>query len=290
MQPDWTLSSEGSKKRKKKMNSQRVFWWAARLAVICCALMPAAVWATANSPGSGMQGTTHDFTRPTASPPNTYKIGMCTYCHTPHQAITQHLLWNHVLSTNSFSWDVTYTTAGTTLPTNALNSWQGSSTRCLSCHDGSVAEGDVNWWEGAGPQIVPSTGGKIPVDSFGNAGGALKGNHPIAVPYPYLQTANTYNTATTAANFAGGIPAGWYLEWVSSPAYPIRLFNDNGSGIITAGAVAGKTGIECTSCHDIHNDEDVADPLNLKDKNNYYLRGTLTGNGSANICEGCHQK
>ena len=33
----------------------------------------------------------------------------------------------------------------------------------------------------------------------------------------------------------------------------IRLFKDDGAGNIVAGWLAGKTGMECSSCHDVHN-------------------------------------
>ena len=44
-------------------------------------------------------------------------MGLCTFCHTPHKALSTLLLWNHTLSTNSFRWDMAATTAGTTFPT-----------------------------------------------------------------------------------------------------------------------------------------------------------------------------
>ena len=51
-----------------------------------------------------------------------------------------------------------------------------------------------------------------------------------------------------------------------------------------AGATAGSTGIECSSCHDPHNKQAVDD---------LFLRGTLTGNTggpTGYICLKCHQK
>ena len=42
-------------------------------------------------------------------------IGMCTTCHTPHQARSTNLLWNHTLLSTEYEWDVPATTAGTTV-------------------------------------------------------------------------------------------------------------------------------------------------------------------------------
>ena len=278
------------------MNLRAALWATALVAVICCAAVPTVVWAQA---GTGLASSPHDFS--TVSTSSVVPIGMCTRCHTPHRALQTHLLWNHALSTNTFSWDVPTTTAGTTLPTNVEATYQGSTTKCLSCHDGSVGTGQVAWFEEQGPRDL-STSTSVIGSTSGISqgfGGVMNGIHPVAVPYPYLGVANTYNGATTAANYAqsGGIPPQWFNQWLQNPPYPIRLFNDDGSGHITAGASAGRTGIECTSCHDVHNDEDVPDPNNVGDTRgyNYLLRGKLTGNvtgggPSGYICEGCHNK
>jgi len=280
------------------MNLRRALWAAALVAVICCMGLPTAVWAGTTT-ATGLAQSPHDFTSysGTTNPVGstlTVQIGLCSLCHTPHYASQTHLLWNHTLSTNSFSWGgLTSTTAGTQLPTNALNTYQGSSAKCLSCHDGSVAPGSVVAFENnsthANAGNVSSAGpltGSLDVAPLGS----MTATHPIAIAYPYNGVANTYNNTTTGNGYTGGLPAGWYNEWVKAPAYPILLFNDNGSGVITAGPAANKSGIECSSCHDVHNKEDVADALNTVDAWNYLLRGTITGDTSAYICQGCHNK
>ena len=40
-------------------------------------------------------------------------IGQCTKCHTPHQAKSTNLLWNHTLQAITYKWDEPETTAGT---------------------------------------------------------------------------------------------------------------------------------------------------------------------------------
>jgi hypothetical protein len=74
-------------------------------------------------------------------------------------------------------------------------------------------------------------------------------------------------------------------EFVADPTLAgIRLFNDDGAGNIVAGAVGGRTGMECTSCHDVHNGTRTKDVM--------LLTGKLTGSSQADgyICEQCHKK
>lgn len=245
----------------------------------------AMAWAaTAPGPASGLTGTLHDFSTSVAGVANAQSVGLCTFCHTTHRAASTSLLWNHSLSTNTFKWDVTSTTAGTTYPTFVGNTYTGPTAKCLSCHDGSVAVGDIAWFNGASaPGGTATNPTKIPAGAFltadpSNVAGSMSGNHPVAMPYPYQQAKNTYNGVTTGANYIS-------TEWATDPTTGtfIRLFNDDGSlsHNITAGAVATKTGIECSSCHDPHNKQTV---------DTYFLRAKLTGSDSTYICLACHTK
>jgi len=248
-------------------------------------MAPLISWAAPDSPGSGIQGTSHDFLAEDAAvvggdtaAMTTEPIGLCTFCHTPHKAISTELLWNHTLSTNSFSWDVPATTAGTQFPTFTGDTYKGATAKCLSCHDGSVAIGDIAWFMEGKPAtpLNPMQHGATEAVNVG-FGGNMAGNHPVAMPYPYLNVPNNYNGTTNGAMLATA-------DWQADPtANNIRLFNDDGTGNITAGPVAGKTGIECSSCHDPHNRASVDD---------LFLRGKLVGSTQASgyICLQCHVK
>ncbi|MFQ5852118.1 MAG: cytochrome c3 family protein [Candidatus Binatia bacterium] len=170
----------------------------------------------------------------------------CNGCHVPHAASEGTiLLWNRAYSTKDFSWsDATATSSGTTLPTN-IKTWSGTTRNCLSCHDGTLTDKPF------GAQI--STGD-------------LKGNHPVAVPYPFGGKANKYNGATTYGLTAGAAVSGW----VASPAN-VKIYSDP---VETA---PNNRGIECASCHDPH------------DKATFtkYLRDSLTASA---ICNNCHSK
>ena len=251
------------------------------LLVILTAMLPAVAWAAAGDPGTGLLSTSHDFSGKsvTGGQGQTLTTGLCTFCHTPHRAMSTLLLWNHTLSTATYSWDVPKTTAGTTFPTFKGDTYNGPTAKCLSCHDGSVAVGDVAWFGGNKPPSPLDTTMHTWPDPFnvgatGGVVGQMKGNHPVAMPYPYQQTQNTYNSVTTGGSFTP-------TEWQATPLTPVRVFNDDGSGNITAGAVTGKTGIECSSCHDPHNKASVDD---------FFLRGMLGGSDTNYICLKCHIK
>lgn len=266
-----------------------------RTGVVVSALLAVSTYGAPVTPtvGGGLIGTSHDFTTVTGDnmvgAPST-PIGLCTYCHTPHKAQSTLLLWNHTLSGNTFKWDVPSTTAGTTYPTIAGGSYKGPTVKCLSCHDGSVAVGDVGWfkaqaWNGTGtPATAPLTAFKLgsngdKTNVVGSAGG-MAGNHPVAMPYPWANTLNTYNSQTNGSMLQTA-------EWVGDPttntAAKIRLFNDDGTGVISAGPIATKTGIECSSCHDPHNKSAVDD---------YFLRGKVAGSQISDgyLCVQCHKK
>lgn len=240
-------------------------------------LLRAGVASAGSAPGTGIAGTPHDFSAKGGG------VGLCTFCHTPHRAIGTRLLWNHTLSAATYTWqDVTTTMGGTQLP-SITQSWTGPSKYCLSCHDGSVAIGDVNWWREGKPSPLDNNKHAWPdafnVGATNNVLGNMSGNHPVAIPYPYLNVKNTYNGVTTGD--AVILP-----EWVPDPSVNlIRLFNNPSGNLVSAGVSAGKTGVECSSCHDPHNGTTVQDDL--------FLRGKLTGSTggtSGYICLKCHSK
>jgi hypothetical protein len=249
-------------------------WLDAIVAVAIVALVMVArgptVWA-ANA-GAGLAGTDHDFTLGGTYGNTT--VGLCTYCHTPHHAKSTLLLWNHTLSNNTFVWDVTKTTAGTDYPSFTGNTYKGPTAKCLSCHDGSVAPGDLGWFDGRKP--VGLNTNTIPSSSEYSVGfgGSMSGNHPVAMPYPYGGVPNTYNGVTTGSAF---VPA----DWLTPPTGKIQLYNMDSGDPIAGPGTGTKAGIECSSCHDPHNKQTDDD---------YFLRGKLTGDGADYICLECHIK
>lgn len=230
-------------------------------------------------PGSGLWGTAHDFTANSGQhqPISGVEVGLCSICHTPHSAITTKLLWNQRLTTARFDWGIATTTGGTTLP-NSAN--LGPSTKCLSCHDGTVAVGDVVMYKGK------TDGQDTLIMRMGKNGngvgykGDMTGVHPIGVPYPLENQLGTYNGMTSGNELA-------FAEFVANPDAPndnrVKLYKDDGNGIISAGTVTGASGVECSTCHDVHNKQA---------QDFFFLRGKLAGSDSTDgyICVQCHIK
>ena len=105
----------------------------------------------------------------------------------------------------------------------------------------------------------------------------MSGTHPVAIPYPLNGAPNVYNGSTTGARLATN-------DFVSDPtANNMRLYSDVGGGQIVGKVQAGKTGIECSSCHDPHN---------RAAKDVLFLRGKLIGSSLSDgyLCMQCHVK
>src|SRR5262249_52548917 len=99
---------------------------------------------------------------------------ICIFCHTPHNANPAAPLWNQTLSS------ATYTpyTSSTMVATAGLPT--GSSKLCMSCHDGTVALGNLlNAGTGAAGQIAMSgtAGGKMTGTSLLSTN--MINDHPI---------------------------------------------------------------------------------------------------------------
>ncbi len=218
-----------------------------------------------------VRGSKHDFSGKDAGSASS---APCTFCHTPHRAISSRLTWNHTLSNNAFRWSRVATAGGTTYPTIGLT-WQGPSKFCLSCHDGSRAIGSVAWFNGQSWVTNPLDNDNHDGDNvqIGNRTGDLALNHPFAFPYPFAGSPSTYNGVTTA----GGAVSGFRPD---PTAVGIRLFKQAGADV-SAGTAVGATGIECSSCHDPHNA-----PSSVQD--DPFLRGSTDVRDSNYICRKCH--
>ena len=245
-----------------------------------------------SAPGTGMMGSDHDGTLH-GSP------AMCVECHTPHQAHSTLLLWNHDLSSSTFKWDVPATTAGTPFPVTSGLTYQGPSAKCLSCHDGTLATESNEWYNAQAnngtfkcgafqaPVAWCKIGGLFGTPNANLGGGNMAGTHPVMMPYPTNNLPSYYNGVTTGP----GLLTDTY-EWVPDPTNNnMRIYTDDGSGHISAakipgGAVPGKSGIECGSCHDVHN--------GVRTQDVFLLTGKITGNTGGPtggyICENCHNK
>ncbi len=99
---------------------------------------------------------------------------VCVFCHTPHNAVPATPLWNKRIDpTNYVLYSSTTMNAKPSQPT-------GPSRLCLTCHDGTIALGDVLQPSGG---ITMNISGGIPATRRSYLGTNLAGDHPVSFSY-----------------------------------------------------------------------------------------------------------
>ena len=136
----------------------------------------------------------------------------CLYCHVPHSGSGKSALWGQTLSNQIYSTYVSNTAQNTTTQPPLGQ----DSSLCLSCHDGTVAVGQVTPY---GPYIMQ--GSLPPVAVMGSQ---LQGSHPFSLQLPLKDGPSL--VASLAAN-------GTTADQTGS----VKLIKGN---------------IECSSCHNPH--------------------------------------
>lgn len=170
--------------------------------------------------GQTIIGSAHDFS---SAVWNTGSGGqICVVCHTPHNAntsVSDAPLWNHQLTTATFTLYTSSTLTAT------MGQPDGNTKLCLSCHDGTVA--------------LENFGGKtngtnhMATNSPGYIGTTLNNDHPVSFTYD--------------ATLSGSDPG------LRNPATTISGL---GSTIAANMLFSGK--MQCASCHDVHNTPGIA--------------------------------
>jgi hypothetical protein len=224
---------------------------------------------------------------------------VCVFCHTPHNATNtgKAPLWNRKQYTATYT---RYTSES--MDADKLGAYSdqpgGSSVLCLSCHDGTVAMGEVSVL----PKNTGTTGstitmngtnaGKMPVGKgintgyTPNLGSNLTNDHPISI---------TYNNAvaeadTELARMDGSqkdIQTGGALIGIRGKGYKPTL-------PLEATGPLGEGQVQCASCHDPHL-YDSTDPkrkfLRLNRLAKDEPSATVEFDPATDIiCMGCHRK
>lgn len=199
----------------------------------------------------------------------------CVFCHTPHNASPGGQLWNRRTG-------ATYTPYASSTRKSTAGQPNGASMLCLSCHDGTVALGEV--LSRATP--IPMAGGALAGNPL--LGTDLRDDHPVSF---------VYDSALVSARGELASPA------TLGPPGKVRL--DAGGRL------------QCTACHDPHDDTNgkfLVIPNNASAlcqtchlKSNWsasdHRVSTRTWNGAgtnpwphtsgttvaANACESCHR-
>jgi hypothetical protein len=158
---------------------------------------------------------------------------ICVFCHTPHNAYPTQPLWNHFPST------ATYTLYNSDTLQSPLLPIDGYSKLCLSCHDGTVAVGEVlTKWYDILMEITPCIDGSGRLvnggaECTGYIGTDLSGGHPISIIFD-----------EALKNQRNSVP-GIFCKLNSPPnrqtELDVRIFPTQGG-----------FGVQCSSCHDPH--------------------------------------
>ncbi len=140
---------------------------------------------------------------------------ICIFCHAPHNATGVGPLWNHALST------ATYTPYSSSTLKATVGQPTGASKLCLSCHDGTVALGMV---ANRSTSIPMQPGATIIPAGRTLIGTDLSAHHPVSF---------TYDTALATKQGE--------LRDPSTLVQEVRL-DQSGQ-------------MQCTACHDPHNNQ-----------------------------------
>ncbi|MBL9120848.1 MAG: hypothetical protein JNL80_13135 [Phycisphaerae bacterium] len=138
---------------------------------------------------------------------------ICIFCHTPHNATAIKPLWNRELPTSSY----------TVYSSRSLDAQPGQPTGasklCLSCHDGTIALGNVV----SRDQVISMAAGvTVLPPGASNLGTDLSDDHPISFVYD---------------------SALWQKD--------LKLVHP--SGLPSALKLDPNQELQCTTCHDAHN-------------------------------------
>ena len=185
---------------------------------------------------------------------------VCVFCHTPHAAtagVTP--LWNRALSNATYS---AYTSSSLDAEAiqGSLDQPGGSSKLCLSCHDGTLAIGNVNVLGGQGSPTTPGTisvpmtgtgaggvmpgGTGTPTGFTRNLGVDLTNDHPISVNYTSALALRDGELRAVDAN----------QKWPpgSGAVIGVRVPGLRPAVPLEASAGSGTGQVQCGTCHDPH--------------------------------------
>jgi len=280
---------------------------ASRLArAVWPALLALAVLASASAFAqrvSDVRNTKHNLSVAGPGPVKaTAETQVCVFCHTPHgatPAVTP--LWNRALSSATYT-AYTSSSLDAAVIQGQLDQPGGSSKLCLSCHDGTLAVGNVNVLNGQGgsaqgTQTIPMTGvapgtGFIP-DGAGagtgftrNLGINLTNDHPISLNFttPLANRDGELRDVDAAQKWPPG--SGTIIGVRASgyrPQLPLEPTGPDGLGQV-----------QCATCHDPHvRDLDVAKGNQKFLRQNRFQEATPTdahNPASDTICLSCHDK
>ena len=199
----------------------------------------------------GVASTVHNLS---ASGPGTVRAlsetEVCKFCHVPHNARAAEALWSQTLSNAQYTTPTVRRGPG---DVQQVPQPDGSSRLCLSCHDGTVAVGDV-----AGePRPIDMAGGAfLSGGRRGHLGTDLSGGHPVS-----FVVRDDVSLDDTGDRDMGLRPL------ATIRANPDVRLDDRGK-------------MQCTTCHDPHDDTYFVEGVTPR----FWVRPTVT-----EVCVSCHE-
>jgi hypothetical protein len=226
-------------------------------AALALAAASPASFAQGQALGDGLSnpGSPHNFSFKIWNPSKE----ICRVCHVPHdhqrasQRYLNGLLWNHELSAANYtmydsSWSSTLDGAQSAQP-------DGTAKMCLGCHDGTTAIDTFDKYAG-GTLFMDDVNPLFVIPGFADGTDRdLRGTHPISITYDTTADPNL-NPVTNAMGTSGTI-----------------------EDVLDAGKV------QCSTCHDVHDQETVVGTRLLRVAQTVGQGGTPSG-----LCLTCHIK
>lgn len=216
-------------------------------------------------------GSVHDFSDGAYADGTLYTWNtnneLCTVCHTPHasdNSISVAPLWDRTLTALSYK---LYDTSTTFDGVATIVQPNGISKLCLSCHDGSIALDSFGGVVGTGDTVVAAGASRNiggDTDAAGNLN-SLNNDHPISFTY----TEDTVDPGMWPSSKLD-VVIGDTATRSKTGTLAQMMLTDN-AGVLT---------VECTSCHDVHNNYVGTDNLSL-------LKINMSGSV---LCLTCHNK
>ena len=201
---------------------------------------------------------------------------VCSPCHQAHHGDSTVIpLWNHTSSQGPWTMYSTlnspsFKAQSTETPINQPGTGLPRvSQACLSCHDGTIA---VNAYGG-----IIQGGSAYYLTNSARIGTDLTHTHPISF---------TYNAALVGT---GPTQDKWlYNPDTTDAITPDGNFVAPNSMKINDFLLGGNHRMECSSCHDVHNQEGTPFDITTNPKL-VRINGTKAGVGST-LCRSCHNK
>ncbi|MDH3980706.1 MAG: hypothetical protein OEU91_09380 [Gammaproteobacteria bacterium] len=238
--------------------------------------------ALANGDGLGIIGSPHDFSDDFSDEVGgaVLELGssggwngrneLCRVCHVPHdhsrasQRYLNGLLWNHELSAATYTmYDSVWSS---TLEGSQSAQPDGVAKLCLGCHDGTIAIDTFDKYAGdpVNNNITTIYGGGVSafvVPGFTDGANLdLRGTHPLSITYDPVADSPTGANLNPTSTVMGA------------------------SGTIADVLDNGK--VQCSSCHDVHNQESVGGTHLLR----VAQKDMGGGEQPSGLCLTCHNK